>query len=158
MAWVEKRYPRLKAQRLGRETVRRMIDGLVTDLLQSSAAAVAAAGPRHIDDVRGSTTPLIGFSAPFAATQKALKQFLRAHLYTHPRVREMTDQAGRTIRLMFDAFMRDHSLLPAEHAEHARAAAVAGGDAAAARVVADYVAGMTDRFALQTRDALVGAS
>ena len=158
MAWVQKRHPAIKSQRLGRETVRRMIDGLVTDLLRSSESAVAGAAPAHIDDVRAMRAPLIGFSPPFAATQAALKKFLRTHLYTHPRVREMTEQAGHTIRLMFEAFMSDFARLPAEHAERAQAAAAAGDGPAAARVVADYIAGMTDRFALQTRDALLGAS
>jgi dGTPase len=157
MAWVEKRHPGIQAQRLGRETVRRMIDALVTDLLRASEAAVAAAAPRHIDDVRALAAPLIGFSEPFAASQAALKQFLRTRLYTHPHVREMTEQAGKTIRLLFEAFIDDYSRLPAEHAERARQAATTGGEAAAARVVADYIAGMTDRFALQTRDALTGS-
>jgi dGTPase len=158
MAWVKARHPGIKAARLGRETVRRMIDGLVTDLLQASQRAVAAAGPLHIDDVRAHAGPLIGFSPPFEAAQQSLKQFLREHLYSHPRVREMTDQARRTVRFLFDAFSADYSRLPTEHAERALTAAREQDASAAARVVADYVAGMTDRFALQTLEHLQARS
>jgi dGTPase len=158
MSWVEKRYPGIKAQRLSGETVRRMIDGLVTDLLTTSEAAVAAAAPAQIDDVRAQHEPLIGFSAPFREVQLALKQFLRDHLYSHPRVREMTNQAQQTVRMLFDALSADYGRMPEEHAERARAAAAGNDAAGAARVVADYIAGMTDRFALQARDALSGKS
>ena len=158
MAWVKARHPGIKAARLGRETVRRMIDGLVTDLLQTSERAVAAAALRDIDDVRAHAEPLIGFSAPFQTAQQALKHLLRDHLYSHPRVREMTDQARRTVRFLFDAFSADYSRLPTEHAERARTAAREHDPSAAARVVADYVAGMTDRFALQTLDHLQAKS
>ncbi|HLF12342.1 MAG TPA: deoxyguanosinetriphosphate triphosphohydrolase, partial [Gammaproteobacteria bacterium] len=120
MSWVEKRHPGIKAQRLGRETVRRMIDGLVTDLLNSSQAAVAAAAPQHIDDVRARAQPLIGFSASFGSAQQGLKAFLRERLYSHPRVREMTQQAQQTVRLLFDALSADYSRMPEEHAERAR--------------------------------------
>ena len=89
-------------------------------------------------------------------TQLALKQFLRDSLYMHPRVRQMTQQAQDTVRLLFDALSADYDRMPEEHAERARAARARGDQAAAARVVADYIAGMTDRFALQARDALRG--
>ncbi len=66
----------------------------------------------------------------------------------------MTQQAQDTVRFLFEQLMADYERMPEEHAAHARAAEMADGTAGAARVVADYVAGMTDRFALQTRDAL----
>jgi dGTPase len=118
------------------------------------AAAIAAAAPTGIDDVRAASGPLIRFSAPMHETQLALKRFLRDSLYSHPRVRQMTQQARDTVRLLFDALSADYSRMPDEHAERARSAARRGDAAAAARVVSDYIAGMTDRFALQTRDAL----
>ena len=153
---VERAYPGLKMQRTGSETVRRMIGELVADLVRTSEAAVAAAGPAHIDDVRALPQPLIGFSATLGAAQQELKRFLRDSLYTHPHVKQMTQQAHDTIHLLFDALMADFDRMPDEHAARARAAADETGPAAAARVVADYIAGMTDRFALQTRDALRG--
>ncbi|HEX5046441.1 MAG TPA: deoxyguanosinetriphosphate triphosphohydrolase [Gammaproteobacteria bacterium] len=151
---VERAYPGIKPARLGAEAVRRMIGELVTDLLQTSAATIAAAAPSDIDQVRAAPGPLIRFSGPMQETQLALKRFLRDSLYSHPRVRQMTQQAQDTVRLLFDALSADYGRMPDEHAERARAAAERGDPAAAARVVADYIAGMTDRFALQTRDAL----
>src|SRR5690606_3394209 len=153
---VEQTYPGLDDEMLAREVVRRMIGELVGDLIRASEAAIADAGPGHIDDVRALSRPLIGFSEPFRSAQAALKQFLREHLYTHPHVRRMTDIARETIRLLFEAFSGDYSKMPEKHAARAAAAGAAGGRAAAARVIADYIAGMTDRFALHTRERLTG--
>ncbi len=97
---------------------------------------------------------MIGFSDELAAAQRALKQFLRTHLYAHPHVREMTAVARTTIEELFASFMNDLDRLPAEHATRARDGHRDDGDAGAARIVADYVAGMTDRFALQTHEQL----
>jgi dGTPase len=151
---VEHGYPGINAGRLGAEAVRRMIGELVTDLLQTSGAAIAAAAPVDIDAVRAAPEPLVRFSAPLQETQRTLKRFLRDELYTHPRVRQMTEQAHDTVRRLFAAFSADYGRMPEEHATRAQAAQARGDSTAAARVVADYIAGMTDRFALQTRDAL----
>jgi dGTPase len=154
MRWVEQRHSALKPQRLGSETVRRMISHLVSGLIESSAEAIAAAAPRDIDAVRSLAQPLIRFPAALHDAQHALKKFLRAELYGHNHVRLMTEQAQETVRWLFEMLSADYALMPEEHAERARAAAKRRDEAAAARVVADYIAGMTDRFALQTRDAL----
>ncbi|HVY64961.1 MAG TPA: deoxyguanosinetriphosphate triphosphohydrolase [Gammaproteobacteria bacterium] len=152
--WVDREFPGQKPQRRGSETVRRMIGELVADLVRTSAVAIAEAGPQHIDDVRALPHPLIRFSQPLHEAQQALKRFLRDSLYSHPRVRQMTQQARDTVQFLFEQLMADFDRMPEEHADRARAAARQAGTAGAARVVADYVAGMTDRFALQTRDAL----
>jgi dGTPase len=154
LAWVKSRFPGVAGTRASREVIRRIIDALVTDLLVATSRNIAAAAPRDIDAVRALGAPLIAFSAPFVEAQTALKEFLRVHLYKHPRVRLMTEQAHETVRSLFAAFMSDLDRLPAEHAARARDEERSSGRAGAARVVADYVAGMTDRFALQTRDAL----
>jgi dGTPase len=151
---IGREHPGLKPQRLGSEAVREMIGELVADLVRSSAAAIAAAAPTHIDAVRALDHGLIEFSPPLRAAQLALKKFLRDSLYTHPHVQRMTSQAHETVRFLFEALTADYDRMPEEHAARARAATTAGDRAAAARVVADYVAGMTDRFALQTRDSL----
>jgi len=148
------RHPGLKPQRQGSEAVRAMIGELVADLVRSSTAAIAAAAPRGIDDVRKLSVGLIEFGPALREAQRALKQFLRESLYTHPRVQQMTEQAHTTVQFLFDELSADYGRMPDEHAERAKAAAAAGDEAGAARVVADYIAGMTDRFALQTRDAL----
>jgi dGTPase len=153
---VDRLHPGLKAQRRGSETVRRMIGRLVSDIVATSTAAIAAAAPQHIDEVRALQGPLIRFGPELAAAQRALKEFLRDSLYTHPRVKQMTQQAHETVSFLFTELYGDFDRMPEEHAARARAAAAELGPTGAARVVADYVAGMTDRFALQTRDALRG--
>jgi dGTPase len=145
--YVQRRYGALEQRLLCHEVVREMIDRLVTDLLSSSRNAIDAVGPQSIDDVRRNPAPMIHFDDAHAVGQDELKRFLRKHLYMHPRVGEMTEQAHATIRLLFAVFMADHSAMPQRHAERATRAAKRG-EAAAARVVADYIAGMTDRFAL----------
>jgi len=151
---VGRRHPRLKPQLLGSEAVREMIGELVTDLVRTTAASIEAAAPRHIDDVRALSHGLVEFSPPLREAQLSLKRFLRDALYTHPRVRSMTEQAHDTVKLLFQALTEDYDRMPEEHAAHAKQRAAANDAAGAARVVADYIAGMTDRFALQTRDAL----
>jgi len=131
-----------------------MISHLVSGLIDSSADAIAAAAPRDIEAVRSLGQPLIRFPPALQDAQHALKKFLRAELYAHPHVHLMTEQAQETVRWLFEMLSADYALMPEEHAERAHAAARRGDEAAAARVVADYIAGMTDRFALQTRDAL----
>jgi dGTPase len=151
---IRREHPGLKPQLQGSELVREMIGRLVADLVATSAAAIAAAAPRHIDDVRSLPRALIELSPGMREAQAALKGFLRDALYTHPRVRQMTEQARETVRLLFESLTADYDRMPEEHAAEAKKLAAAGDEAGAARVVADYVAGMTDRFALQARDAL----
>jgi dGTPase len=154
---IARRHPKLKPQLLGSELVRDMIGRLVGDLVTASAAAISAAAPRHIDDVRALPQGLIELSPPFREAQRELKHFLRDALYTHPHVREMTERAHDTIRFLFESLISDYGRMPEEHAANARKLATDGDEAGASRVVADYIAGMTDRFALQTRDALRAA-
>jgi dGTPase len=151
---IEREHPQLKPQLKGSEAVRDMIGELVADLVRTSAAGIAAAAPTHIDDVRALPHGLIEFSAPLRDAQLTLKRFLRDALYTHPRVRQMTAQAHETVAFLFAELTADYDRMPEEHAARAKELAGGGDAAGAARVVADYVAGMTDRFALQTRDAL----
>jgi dGTPase len=151
---IRAEHPKLKAQLQGSELVREMIGQLVADLVTASAAAIAAAAPKHIDEVRALPRGLIEFSAPFRDAQVRLKQFLRDALYMHPRVQQMTAQARDTVRFLFESLTADYDRMPEEHAANAKKLAAASDEAGAARVVADYIAGMTDRFALQTRDTL----
>jgi dGTPase len=131
-----------------------MIGELVGDLIRTSSARIEAADPANIDDVRAESRPLIGLSDELTAVQASLKQFLRRELYTHPHVQQMTRRAHETISALFDALSSDFDLMPAEHAARAREALATSGRSAALRTVADYIAGMTDRFALQVRASL----
>jgi dGTPase len=153
---IARRYPGLKPQLQGSEAVREMIGELVADLVRSTSAAIEAAAPADIDDVRALSHGLVELSAPLRDGQIALKRFLRDALYTHPHVRQMTEQAHETVRFLFAELAADYDRMPDEHATRARELAAGGDAAGAARVVADYIAGMTDRFALQARDALRG--
>jgi dGTPase len=151
---IKRTHPNLKPQLQGSELVREMIGRLVADLVAASAAAIAAAAPRSVDDVRALPHGLIESSAPLREERLSLKRFLRDSLYMHPRVQQMTEQARDTVRFLFESLTADYDRMPDEHAANAKTLAAAGDEAGAARVVADYIAGMTDRFALQTRDSL----
>jgi dGTPase len=152
---VRTRYPGCREPKLSREIIRSMIDCLVTDLIRTSRAKIEHSAPTSIDEVRALGGPLIGLSAPLAAGQTELKRFLRRELYTHPHVENMTRRAHQTISDLFAAFIGDIDKMPEEHAARAHRAMQASGMSGAARVIADYIAGMTDRFALQQHERLL---
>ena len=125
-----------------------MIGRVVGDVIIATRARIAAASPASIDEVRTQPAPLAAMSEAVYAAHTELKQFLNTNLYRHSRVLRMTEQSRRMLRELFEALLTDIDLLPAEHQRAARDAEAAGGRAGRARVVADYVAGMTDRFAI----------
>ncbi len=147
-AEVGARHPRLAGRRLVYEILRRMIGGLGSDLIDASAARIADAGVTSIDEVRAQPRPLIGFSEAMGAGNYALKTFLRERLYKHYKVRRMTAKARRVVTALFEAFLADPALMPEEHQETARRLHAVQGSAGRARAVADYIAGMTDRYAI----------
>ncbi|MGH8143701.1 MAG: deoxyguanosinetriphosphate triphosphohydrolase [Steroidobacteraceae bacterium] len=141
-------YPDLSGRRRVHETVRRMINDLVVDVIQSSIERLRAAQPPDIDAVRLHDKALIGMSAPMLEQHLELKRFLREQVYHHQRVLRMTLKAGRIISELFEAFMREIRLMPDEYRDMALRAAQRDGPAGQARIVADYIAGMTDRYAI----------
>ena len=145
---VQARYPTLAGRRQVYEIIRRMINLLVTDLIDSSAARLGASGVRTIAEVRSCPGPLIGFSDRTRELNHALKTFLREHVYKHYKVRRMTAKARRVIVLLFDAFFNDPTLMPDEHRAAGARLELVQGPAGRARAVADYIAGMTDRYAI----------
>jgi dGTPase len=147
-AEVLARYPKLAGRRLVYEIVRRMINHLATDLIDSSAERLRAAGVGSIEEVRGHAGPLIGFSQATGESNHALKVFLRESLYKHYKVRRMTAKARGVVRELFDAFFNDPALMPDEHQETSSRLQDERGPAGRARAVADYIAGMTDRYAI----------
>ena len=151
---VAGRYPDLKARRLIHEIVRRMIGRVVNDVIDASRRSIADAAPRDIDAVRA-LPALIGFGDVVAAQHAELKKFLNIRLYQHEKVQTMTTKARRTTRELFEAFFGDVDLMPAEFAAAAKAAREEAGDAGRARVVADYIAGMTDRYAISAHERLM---
>jgi dGTPase len=152
------RYPGLAGRRLIHEVVRRMINEVVTDLIDTTSAAIAKAAPADIDAVRKLPAMLVGFGSAVADDHLELKQFLRKNLYRHYRVLRMTTKANKVVASLFAAFMEKPELMPPEHWEHAQKLQGDEGDAGRARAVADYIAGMTDRFAILEYDRLFDPS
>ena len=144
---VVEKYPDISARRQLYETIRRMVDYLVSDLIVQSVRNIEAAKVDNIDSVRDRPQPLIALSETVMAEHQELKRFLRTKLYNHPKVREVMDEARGTLKELFEAYLRNPTLLPPEHQAVVARADAEGGAPARARVVADYVAGMTDRFA-----------
>ena len=147
-AEVLTRYPALSGRRLVYEIVRRMINHLVTDLIDSSRARLQRSAVRSIAEVRAHPEPLIGFSEATRQSNYALKSFLREALYKHYKVRRMTSKARHTVRALFNAFFDDPTLMPDEHKDTGKRLESQSGPAGRARAVADYIAGMTDRYAI----------
>lgn len=137
---AQNQYPSISGRRLVHETVRRMINTLVSDLTRQSASAIADARPDTLAAVRAAPV-LIGFSAEIWQEQQALKKFLRNNLYRHYRVARMSAKARHTVESLFDAFNSDTRLLPPVF----QARFHRDGHQA----IADYIAGMTDRYAIR---------
>lgn len=140
LSLVKALYPKLEQKRLIHETVRRMINTLVVDLCTQSAQNIARHQPKSIADIR-QLPQLINFSSDIAAQNLKLKQFLRKNLYQHYKVNRMSAKAARIVRELFTAFFENIGLLPNEFQVYA--------ETDKARAVADYIAGMTDRFAIR---------
>ncbi|HEY7656999.1 MAG TPA: deoxyguanosinetriphosphate triphosphohydrolase [Burkholderiales bacterium] len=139
MRTVLRQYPRLSPPRLRHETVRRMIDTLVTDLIGTSAENIRKHAPASIEDARLAPA-LIAFSPAIRRENDELKRFLRDNLYRHYRVVRMSAKASRIVADLFAALLADNRLLPPEFQVRARTGAP--------RAIADYIAGMTDRYAI----------
>ncbi|MGH8726819.1 MAG: deoxyguanosinetriphosphate triphosphohydrolase [Burkholderiales bacterium] len=137
---VKQQYPKISTRRLIHETVRRMINTLVLDLISQSSENLRSASPASLDDVRKSP-PLIAFSPAIVAEQHELKGFLRRHLYQHFRVARMSGKAKRIVSELYVAFHEEPRLLPEKYQQRAKDDLV--------RAICDYIAGMTDRYAIR---------
>lgn len=142
---VEQKYPELAPRRRVHETIRRMINHVVVDLIENSASMLAADKPGSMDGVRDAGKPLVAYSEPVSEQVLALKRFLRENLYQHYTVRRMSRKAARIINDLFSVFVEDVRLLPPQYGHKV---AASEGNAQRARVIADYIAGMTDRYAI----------
>jgi dGTPase len=136
---VEAEFPGLAGRRALYETSRRMITVMTADVVATSAALIADAAPASVDDVRANA-PLIRFSDQMKADTTELKRFLHANLYRHYQVNRMRVKASRIVNDLFDAFMKDPVLLPPDYQVDADRQA---------RKISDYIAGMTDRYAIR---------
>jgi dGTPase len=130
--------------RLRHETIRRVIDAMVTDLLAETRRRLAKLAPKDVDAIRRSKQPVVGFSMAMAEANHVIKDFLHARMYRHWRVNRMSTKARRLTEELFRLLHQEPSLLPDDW----RARAGEAGTARAATTVGDYVAGMTDRYAM----------
>jgi len=137
---VEQRYPGLAGRRLIHETIRRMINLMAVDLIEQTRNNIDGAGVGSLDDVRAAPR-LVAYSAELLPELRVLKTFLRDNLYHHYQVLRMTDKARRIIQDLFAAFMSDPRLLPPQYLQMTKVDKP--------RAIADYIAGMTDRYAMK---------
>ncbi len=142
---VGDRYGQLELGRFIGELVRKLMGRLAGDLISETKARLASAGPKSVADVRGQGRAIASFSDSVAKDIRALKDFLFAHMYRHPRVMAPVEKAQQVVEDLFTALSRDPGLLPPDWA----ALCGAPDDAATGGVVRDYIAGMTDRYALE---------
>jgi dGTPase len=141
---VRQKYPSLEGPRLIHESIRRLIDRMASDLLSETRRRIADARLKSATDVRALGAATVAFSETMRANDKALKAFLFERMYRHYRVNRMSSKARRIVGELFQLFHEEPQCLPTEWRQQADGP----GTAATARVVADYIAGMTDRFAL----------
>ncbi len=145
---VNKRYRNLDDKKLIHEVIRRMINVMVVDLIDTSRQNIAAANLNSIDDVRNQSGKIMAFSEQMSAQKLELKQFLRKNLYQHYRVHRMSKKAADVIDALFNAFIDDLKILPTDARQHCQTLQQKHGDKGIARGIADYIAGMTDRYAI----------
>ena len=151
---IDARHPGLEPGRFVHELGRRLITRFVEDAIREGGERLAEAAPQSAADVRAQDRAMVTFSAPMQAADKAIKGFLYPHMYRHPRVMKVRVQAAEVVRRLTRAFLVDPVLMPGEWALAAQAAS--SDEMRVARLICDYIAGMTDRFALAEHRRLFG--
>ena len=144
---VQAQHPGLEDRRLIYEIIRRMINLVVSDLIEQTAKRLDELRPSSIDDVRLQKTAVVGMSDKVFDKHLSLKRFLNKNLYQHENILRMTSEAKGMVERLFERYMADPKEMPAEFSQRADADSKP-------RVVADYVAGMTDRFAIAEHERL----
>lgn len=154
-AEVDRLWPGLEKMRRRHEALRRVFGRMVEDVIAVAQNRLAAAQPKSVDDIRHMGTTVIRFSKPLYQELKAVRSFLFHRMYRAPSVMAVRAQVTRVVDDLFPLFLAQPALLPGEWAADVAAAA---DEVALARIVADYVAGMTDRFAIQEHARLMGCA
>jgi dGTPase len=149
---VAARWPGLEQSRLVHESVRRLINAMVTDLVAESRRRIAALAPKSADEIRALDHPVVAFSRGMAENDRALKDFLFARMYRHETVNRMSETGAKVVSELFEKFLSDPGLLPEDWQRGSDGA----GGAATAKMAGDYIAGMTDRYALRAYERLIG--
>lgn len=148
---VEQTYPGVEQARQIHAAVRELIGVMVDDLLRESRKRLAEDKPASVDELRQAGRPLIAFSAEVQEKLRPVRKFQFARMYRHYRVNRLTSKARRVLRQLFDIYLAEPNLLPDEWRLEVESAQ---SQSTQARVVADYVAGMTDRYALESHEKL----
>ena len=143
-ALVSKKYPGLGESRLVHEAVRRVINAMVEDVMAETRRRLADATPKSVADIRALGRPVVAFSERMAETDRTVKKFLYGRMYEHWHLNRSHSKARRVVMDLFGLLFAEPNCLPPPWRERAEAAE----RAARARIVADYIAGMTDRYAL----------
>ncbi len=156
-AMTTREFPNISERRKIYESIRRIINDLVTDLIITSQAAIMQKKLATIDDVRATKKPLIQFSEAMLQKNRELKSFLNKNLYQHYRVHRMSKKAKKIIFDLYTAFFNDTHLMPNEYRDNANLSRQKKGDAGHARIVSDYIAGMTDRYAIAEHERIFNA-
>ncbi|GMR19497.1 MAG: deoxyguanosinetriphosphate triphosphohydrolase [Gammaproteobacteria bacterium] len=151
---VDDKYPGLPLRRRVHEIIRRMINMMVVDLIENSSRLISDAGIKTVEDVRQQQAPLIVYSGRMREMTLDLKRFLREQLYNHYRVRRMTVKSTRVLSELFHAFLEDPRLMPPQYQQKIKERKASIHGAPVPRVVADYIAGMTDRYAVREYERL----
>jgi len=155
---VKKKWQDLDDSHLRHEIIRRMINYVVSDLIETSKALIDGVKPNDIDEVRKCGKSLIRMSEKTESMHKILKKFLRDNLYRHERVNSMADKAKETVEYLFNAYMNKPELLTDKIQKEIKSNTEDNDGLKFARLVADYVAGMTDRFAFSEYERINGNS
>ncbi|TDH63997.1 deoxyguanosinetriphosphate triphosphohydrolase [Dankookia rubra] len=142
---VRASYPNIARDRMITETVRRVINAMVQDVVAESARRIEAIAPRSADDIRAAAEPVVAFSAPMLEANLLIRDFLFHRMYRHWRVNRAMQKSKRASQMIFQLLHGGPQMLPQEWRDRAGEP----GSAQAARVVCDYIAGMTDRYALE---------
>ncbi len=140
---VDAKYPRLDPARRRHEALRRVFGIMVEDVVAQSQMRIAKLAPKTAQEIRNHSAPVIQFSDDLFAQLKEIRAFLFTRMYRHDEVNKMRDRTGKVVRDLFNVYMAAPELLPK------RRRAITGGNTAQARAIADYIAGMTDRFAFE---------
>jgi dGTPase len=142
LAEARRRLPGASERQVRNTALRGLIDELVTDLIETTRAGIDGSGVRSIRDVREAGEALVALSPEVGSGNRALKRYLERHLYQHHRIERMRDKAGRLLIALFERYRDNPRLLPDEFRARVR-------EAGLERTIADYIAGMTDRYAIQ---------
>jgi len=141
---VRRRYPHTSENRVIHEVIRDLIGEMIGDVLTETEKRLRAADPKSADDVRALDHQITTFSDEFREKEKPLRKFLFENMYRHYKVNRMMGQASRVVSELFDLFINDPDILPTEMREHSKGP----NNPITARIVCDYIAGMTDSFAI----------